>query len=832
MAKRLIGLMLTLMVGIFMTRAQESLLVYGGITPSAGSEISSFEFVLKFDLSKLIETSGEGYGVGWIGYHNDKRPAKEESVTIYKGDPSDGIVVGRCCDDYYNSEDPNFTASSEVYINIPGAIPEPGEKYTMVITNEFQVYKVGEYAIPVDNAEFNCFSNPLTYTFVGGTSSDEELAIVGTSIQNGQSIENLSYITFNFNQPITLTTNSSVEVKENDVVYATSINAVLSEDKTSVTYAFDNIPLYLNHSYIISLPIGAVSSAANTTETNKAFSISVAGNHVGLFMLKSSNPTSEERTVFSTIEGVFDMPDGLQIYKMPAYALNLNASLYKEEVAESNLVATLNGVYNNDKNGIIWSCSASLEPETKYVLYKPEREFRAYDPSTDKFSNEWYNGEVLIVLNTPSVEESGFPPMELGEPVIGKHDGGGEVLHNGDAVDYLDLIEIAPVEYFYKGKEGTNNFRLYHDTNKLTGYLYDITSGTPELIKEVSLSCVQRETTMFEYGVISVPLKSVFFEGHRYRFVIPQGEFTILYPLYFNYVRSPEYSIEFEGATPTEVELLGCTWQEGEERSSVGNVVWTFKGKFELNPEAQAQTLFAKSSGKYNWLLTSSVNASGNTQVVAHIYSSGTGEPLPLRSGDECTIILPEGAVYYPTDPDITNKEISITVKGMDVKQVDEPEFVNVEVCINGFHTSKFESVKGRKLTLNLVPDGNWTVTGLSRDGDDGIIDKFEDGVYTTPALSADTRIEATVEYAGVLINETATSVMEIPDMNVKVYSDGENIIVEGMNVGDMVAVYSVNGMLIAEREMTTADHNMQITIARGQVYIVRVNNQAVKIQH
>lgn len=595
-AKRLLGMMLALLVGIFATKAQESLLVYEGVTPSSGSNITSFDFVLRFDLSKIAESYGTGYGIGWIGYHKDKRPSNEKSVTIYKGDPSEGIVVGRCCDSNFNSSKDGFSASSEVVISIVGAIPEPDVTYTMVITNEFQVYKVGEAAKPLDNATFDCFTTPITYTFIGASASSEKLSITECTITANQVIDGLTDITFNFSQPVDINSGVFVEVLENDAIYAQSTNAVLSEDKMSVTYHFDKTPLLLNHSYVISLPKGAVSSASNASETNDGFNIPVVGNYVGLFTVKSSTPSSTEKAIFSKIEGIFDMPEGFQIYKKPEYALNLSAKLYEGEVAEANLVATLDGVYNDNRNGIIWTCNAVLKPDTEYILYKPEREFRAYEVATDKFTYEWYNGEVMLTLYTPSIEESGYPPIVLGDPVIGKHDAGGSVLKNGDAIGSIDLLEIAPVEIFYTGKDGESKFRLSEDTFKHTGYLYDITSGTPELIKGVSLNVVQRETSFYYYTVISAPLSSVFFEGHRYRFVIPKDEFTILYPPLYNYVRTPEYSIEFEGTTPTEARLVSSTLQDGEELSELGNVVWTFKGQFELNPEAEAILKYNNSS--------------------------------------------------------------------------------------------------------------------------------------------------------------------------------------------------------------------------------------------
>lgn len=414
MAKRLLGLMLIVMMSVFVTKAQESLLVYDGITPAPGSEISSFDFTLKFDLSRLIESKGDGnYGVGWVGYHNDKRPEREKSVTIFKGDPSDGVVIGRVCNTGYSGGSIGFSASSDVHISIEGAIPEPGVKYTMVINNEFKAFTVGN-AVPIANAVFDCFTNPVTYTFVGGVPSDDKVAILECSVSRNQSIETLSEIVFNFNQPITVNPDFPIQVKEGDVIYSSSKDYILSEDKTSVTYKFDNVPLLLNHSYVITLPNGAVSSVGDSSETNNVFNIPVTGNYVGYFNLISSTPTPEQKSIFTTIEGVFDMPEGFQIYKKPEYALNLSALLYKEEVSEANLVGKVDGVYNAEKNGIVWTNNFALDPSSTYILYKPARDFKAYEVSTDKFSNDLQNGEMQIVLNTPSVEESGLTAMEWG----------------------------------------------------------------------------------------------------------------------------------------------------------------------------------------------------------------------------------------------------------------------------------------------------------------------------------------------------------------------------------------------------------------------------------
>ncbi|MCM1429538.1 MAG: hypothetical protein NC097_07070 [Clostridium sp.] len=827
MAKRLLGLMLAIIVCIFVTKAEDPILVYDGITPIPGSEISSFNFVLNFDLSKVIENSELGeYGVGWTGYHNDKRPEKEKSVTIYKGDPSDGIVIGRVCDSNYNGKTSGFEANPEVNIEIVGAIPEPGVTYTMVICNEFTAYLTGS-STKISTVDF--FTKPITYTFIGGNASSENLSIAGCSITASQSIDELTEITFNFTQPVSINQDVFVEVLENDKIYAKSTNFVLSDDRTAVTYYFDKIPLRLNHSYVISLPDGAVYSEDNTSNGNQAFTIPVTGTFVDYFKLKSSTPSSGDTSIFSTVDVIFDMPDGFQVYKKPEYALNLTASLFKEEIAEDNLVTNLEGSYNTNRNGIVWTNKTVLEPGTTYILYKPKGEFRAYELATDKFSSEWYNDEVLIVLNTPSIEESGISPIELENPVIGtyQYNGQNRTLNSGDKVASLSTIEfiVKNLKYSYNGE-------LY--SAGLVGspkvQIFDITDNGPVLLKEVSLLKQTRETTTDYYVVYPVNVNSNFFEGHRYRLVVPAGSLSAGPNLTSLYISNQEYAIEFEGSAPTSVELISCTIAENEELQEISAVEWKFKGDFVADSEKIVRAVTKVGGIEMPTFVTS--NTSGETTVQA--FYSYNGKPLQLKKGEAVTILLPEGLIYYAGDPSIKNKEYRINIIGAEAKpEVQEPEFVAISVDINGFHSTSLEAVKGRKLNISLIPDGNWVVTSLTRDGNDVLPFLQEnDGVYTTPALTGDTKIAATIEYDGVIINDIASDVVEIPETSVKVYSDGEHIVVDGINVGDVVAIYSTNGMKIAEQTMNISDRAMQITIAKGQIYIVRVNDKAVKIQH
>ena len=819
MAKRLLGLILTAFVSIFVAKSQD--LVFDGITPAPGSEISSFDFVLKFDLSKVIEANGPGeYGVGWVGYHNDKRPEREKSVTIYKGEPSEGIVIGRFCSSNCNGTSAEFKVSPDLSIKIDGAIPEPGVTYTMVINNEFRAYASGSVA-SVSNTIFDCFNNPITYTFIGKEVSGEKLSVAGCSVTANQSIDVINDVVFAFSQPVSANTAIPLVVKENDVIYAKSVDAVLSEDKTAVIYKFDNVSLLNGHSYVISLPVGAVTSVSSS-ETNAEFNVPVTGCYVGHFELKSSMPTSAQKIVFSTVEGIFDMPEGMQILKGAGSSLNLDGTLYKGSVAEENLVGILKGESNSTQNGIVWTNTFSLEPESTYNLFIPADQFRARDIATGKLSDNWYNGEVNIILHTPSVEESGIPKVEFQAPVLGVYNANGSnvILNKGDKVSEITSIDILlkDLRYSYNGE-----YLSAMTTEPGLIEIFDITDGSPVLVNTYKLLSQQYETTTYYYTVRRAYVRSLFYEGRKYRLVIPAGTVTCAKKELQNYAGNEEYTVEFEGATPTTVKLISCSLEENAEVSELPCVTWDFKGQFVRNQELSV-TLATTAGGSMKPTYVSTTNE-GNTTVRAFFFDKD-GTPTSFRKGEKCSVILPEGLIYNAGDPSIKNEEMRINVTGVEkTPEVVAPEFVKVTAEVNGIATLEQQAVKGEKATITIAPTENWiveSVEGATLSGEN---------TYTTPELIGDTIVKAKLAYDGAWAVEVTTGVWEIAEDNISIARDGQLIVVSGVTPEQTINVYTVGGLLVGTANATPDNEIVKLTVAPGQVYIVTVNGKAAKLQ-
>lgn len=823
MAKRLLGVILASLVSIFMAKSQD--LVFDGITPAPGSEISSFNFVLKFDLSKIIEANGPAdYGIGWVGFHNDKLLAQEKSVTLYEGPQEDGTVIGRLCTSNYTGKTAGFEATDIIELNFEGTVPKPGVKYTMVITNQFKVFTVAKGSSPISNSTFDCFKTPIVYEFIGGQASSESVSLTDCSLSSGQSLESIDNVKFNFNIPVTANNNNPVIIKEGDDTVATSLSSQVSEDGLCVTYLFDNVPLYKKHNYSVVLPAHAVKAVSDENKGNEQFTVNVSGTSVQYFSFVSSTPEENSTSIFSSIKAIFEVPAGLEIFKKEGVICNLSATLYKNSISEENLVGTLTGVGNG--NSVTWTNTFALEPSTTYIVFVPKGQFPLYITSDDKYNYETGNGEVNILLNTPSVTESGIPKVEFQAPVLGIYNDKGDnvTLSNGDKVNEITTIDflLKDLRYSYNGEYISP---ACWDKNQIE--IYDITNGTPVLVTKAILSPQSYETTTYYYVVYRAAVNSLFYEGHKYRLVVPAGTVSVgKKPLRY-YAGNEEYVVDFEGTSPTTVELISCSLADNTELSELSNIIWKFKGNFVYNTELSVIEMTGSIGGSRPTFVSS---LNGETTVRA-FFNATTGGPQQLNTKQTYTIILPEGLLYAAEDPSIKNEEMKINIIPIEkVPEVVEPEYVNVEIVTNDFMTTTQKAVKGKIFTYSMTFDSaDWKLTSATQ-GDKNLA--VTNDILVCPALSENTKIDLNVEYKGPWASdEDTTGIWQVPNSEIRIFRDGNFIVVEGVSPDNTINVYNVAGMLVNTTHVSDGHNLVRLTVAPDQLYIVMVDGVAAKIQ-
>lgn len=154
---------------------------------------------------------------------------------------------------------------------------------------------------------------------------------------------------------------------------------------------------------------------------------------------------------------------------------------------------------------------------------------------------------------------------------------------------------------------------------------------------------------------------------------------------------------------------------------------------------------------------------------------------------------------------------------------------VNVDVELVNFASVSFQVLKGKDAVVSLAPAADWKVASLTLNGDDVTAD-VTDNAYKIAAIEEDAKLVATYEYAHDVEIVQSTGVVEVEGRQITVANDADRISISGVAKGDVIKVYSVNGMVLANLE--AEQEVVKITCPTGQVYVVMVNDKAIKIQH
>lgn len=154
-------------------------------------------------------------------------------------------------------------------------------------------------------------------------------------------------------------------------------------------------------------------------------------------------------------------------------------------------------------------------------------------------------------------------------------------------------------------------------------------------------------------------------------------------------------------------------------------------------------------------------------------------------------------------------------------------ETVKVAITNADCATASFEAIKGKAVTANFTPTEGWAFASLTLDGADVTADVADNAYTFTPA--ADAALVATYEFATEIEIIESNGTLDLTDRQLTIENVDAGIRISGLAQGDIVKVYSVNGMLLASLEATL--DQATISVPAG-VYVVMVNDKAVKVKH
>lgn len=156
---------------------------------------------------------------------------------------------------------------------------------------------------------------------------------------------------------------------------------------------------------------------------------------------------------------------------------------------------------------------------------------------------------------------------------------------------------------------------------------------------------------------------------------------------------------------------------------------------------------------------------------------------------------------------------------------------VNVTVEMVNFATVTVPVLEDRAAAINLQPAADWKLASLTLNDEDVTAD-VKDNVYTLEGIKEAVSLKAIYEYAHevTIVETTGVGEIETDGKTVKVYNEGENIVIEGVAEGTDIKVYTANGMNIASVKST--QDTVKVSAPQEQIYVVLVGDKAIKIKH
>ena len=156
--------------------------------------------------------------------------------------------------------------------------------------------------------------------------------------------------------------------------------------------------------------------------------------------------------------------------------------------------------------------------------------------------------------------------------------------------------------------------------------------------------------------------------------------------------------------------------------------------------------------------------------------------------------------------------------KFSNIEPLTEPTVLLSIIQADGGHLKQAVAVK-TQCTFLVVPEDGWEINAVIFNGED-VTNTLIGNIFVTPALSADAVLQVSFH--------NKTDVNSARANSVKAYGYGNDIVIKGAEAGDIINVYSIDGVLL---NSTVADGgDLLINAISGAVYIVKSGDKTIKV--
>lgn len=260
---------------------------------------------------------------------------------------------------------------------------------------------------------------------------------------------------------------------------------------------------------------------------------------------------------------------------------------------------------------------------------------------------------------------------------------------------------------------------------------------------------------------------------------------------------------------------------EGASVSELSYVVVYINEAVTLDENARMQ-LRSEEGVLANANLITAVN-NGVTMLIADFMIDG--KPYQLESGVEYALQIAKESIFL-AGTDMAYPALRVNIVGAS----GASDAVALTQEIAGLATTVNEVVKGTSATVALAPAEGWKVGNVTFNGTD-VTAAVKDNTYTTPALTADSKLDVTFEYDGELFTPS-TSTELITEFKLRAYSENGEIVVANLQPGMVVNVFTIDGAAAGSYNVKDMDV-LNVKVVPG-IYVVTVTlegkTQAIKL--
>lgn len=171
----------------------------------------------------------------------------------------------------------------------------------------------------------------------------------------------------------------------------------------------------------------------------------------------------------------------------------------------------------------------------------------------------------------------------------------------------------------------------------------------------------------------------------------------------------------------------------------------------------------------------------------------------------------------------------SYVIENLDANYIVEVDFdenpVKLSLFIGEGGSIDVEIEKGRTFSCSVAPEKEWQINTVTFNGKDVTEEVIANNQYTTPNLTRDSELRVTFEMFNGVEGINAT----IP--SAKVYLDElGNVIIEGLEAGTPISVYSVEGMLIDS--LKSCGERDLVKLSQGGIYLIQTPVKTYKLHY